>query len=152
MQPNEGHRGGRRAEHGAALAEFAVVVPIMLMMLLVVYDFGRGFMDYVSVSNGARDGARVGATIDHSTEQSLCEVNEAAVRSAARSGAEPLGIPDTAAAIPVVYDPVSGRCTVTVNHTYRPVLPFVTSSFTLPVVGTIGPLWDGTMSETMVSQ
>jgi hypothetical protein len=39
-----------------------------------------------------------------------------------------------------------------VSYTYTPILPFVTASFTLPIVGTIGPIWDGTMSETMVSQ
>ena len=43
-------------------------------------------------------------------------------------------------------------CSVTVSHTYTPILPFVTSTFSIPVVGTVGPLWDGTMSETMVSK
>ena len=49
----------RRREKGAALAELAMVVPVMLAMLLVVFDFGRGFHAYVSVTNGARHAARV---------------------------------------------------------------------------------------------
>jgi hypothetical protein len=46
----------------------------------------------------------------------------------------------------------SGRCSVTVSYTYSPILPFVTSTFSLPFMGSVGPLWNGTMSETMVSE
>lgn len=119
----------------------------MLALLLVVFDFGRGFLEYVSVSNGARDGARVAAQFDIDCTDS---VDRDIIRAAARAAAAPLSSPA------VVVSPVSpgpsGRCAVTVTHTYNVLIPFVTSGFSLPIVGDVGPLWDGTMSETMVSQ
>ena len=51
-RPGDGHD----SERGAALAELAMVVPIMLLLLLVVFDFGQGFLAYISVTDGARDG------------------------------------------------------------------------------------------------
>ncbi len=66
--------------------------------------------------------------------------------AAATNGASPLSV--------TVPDPVltSGLCYVTVNYTYSPVLPFITSSFQLPGIGTVGPLWNGQLSETMSSK
>jgi Flp pilus assembly protein TadG len=126
-------------ERGAALAELAMVVPIMLALLLVVFDFGQGFLAYISVSNGARDGARVAMQ-----DEVACD--SATVKDAARNGASPYNV--------VVPDPVEsdGVCSVTVRLTYSPILPFVTTSWSLPFVGTVGPLWDGTLSHTMVSR
>ena len=46
-------------ERGAALAELAMVVPLALALLLMVFDLGQGFLAYISVADAARDGARV---------------------------------------------------------------------------------------------
>lgn len=118
-----------------------MVVPIMLLLLLVVFDFGQGFLAYISVTDGARDGARVAAQNDID-----CVTDKAVIKQAAMDGASPytVTVPD-----PVV---VAGMCAVTVNYTYTPILPFVTSSFSLPGIGTVGPLWNGNMSEEMRSQ
>jgi Flp pilus assembly protein TadG len=125
-------------ERGAALAELAMVVPIALALLLVVFDLGRGFLAYISVANAARDGARVAMQDD-------VECSNTDLSTAVNNAASPYTVTFTTAV-------VSGRCRVTVNHTYTPILPFVTSSFSLPFMGTVGPLWNGTMSETMVSE
>jgi Flp pilus assembly protein TadG len=126
-----------RGERGAALAEMAMVVPIALALLLVVFDLGRGFLAYISVANAARDGARVAMQDDVgcSNADLSSAVNDAAGQYAVTLSATE----------------VSGRCSVTVSHTYTPILSFVTGSFSMPMVGTVGPLWDGTMTETMVS-
>lgn len=47
--------GGRA--RGQALVEFALVLPIMLLLLLMAVDFGRLFTTYVAVNNAAREGA-----------------------------------------------------------------------------------------------
>lgn len=52
----------RRTDAGQALVEFALVLPVMLMMLFALVDFGRGFYTWLVVTNAAREGARVGAT------------------------------------------------------------------------------------------
>jgi hypothetical protein len=54
------HRSGHRDRTpGQSLVEFALVLPILLILLLGVLDFGRAIFAYNSVSNGARSGARV---------------------------------------------------------------------------------------------
>jgi hypothetical protein len=49
----------RSASRGQALVEFALVLPILLILLLGILDFGRAVAAYNSVSNAARSGARV---------------------------------------------------------------------------------------------
>ena len=44
---------------GQNLVEFALVLPILLILMLGILDFGRAVAAYNSVSNGARSGARV---------------------------------------------------------------------------------------------
>jgi Flp pilus assembly protein TadG len=48
-------------EKGQSLAEFALVVPIFLLLIFAIVDFGMGFHAYITVTNSAREGARVGA-------------------------------------------------------------------------------------------
>lgn len=50
---------GRRTRRGQSLVEFALVLPILLILLLGILDFGRAIAAFNSVSNGARSGARV---------------------------------------------------------------------------------------------
>ncbi len=116
-----------------------MVVPVMLAMLLVVYDFGRGFHAYISVTNGARHAARVAMHDDKACVK-------ADLASFAQGGASPYAVTFT--------DPVEsdGLCYVTVSYAYTPIVPFVTNAFDLPGLGTVGPLWDGVMSETAVSK
>lgn len=64
MEPRT-HR--RRSERGAAIAEFALVVPIFVVMLMGIVDFANAFNDANSVRQGVREGARqlVVADWDH---------------------------------------------------------------------------------------
>ena len=49
-------------EAGQTLVEFALILPIMLLLIFALVDFGRGFYTWLILTNGAREGARVGAT------------------------------------------------------------------------------------------
>ncbi len=54
-----GHRArGRFADRGAAAVEFAIVVPVLLIILLALVDFGRIFFVQVSLAAASREGAR----------------------------------------------------------------------------------------------
>ena len=44
---------------GQSLVEFALILPILLILMLGILDFGRAIAAFNSVSNGARSGARV---------------------------------------------------------------------------------------------
>ena len=54
-------------ERGAAAIEFALVLPILLILILGIFEFGRVFSIQVSLSNAAREGARVMAIQDDQT-------------------------------------------------------------------------------------
>ena len=48
--------GGRSA--GQAMVEFALVAPVLFLLLIAIFQFGQTFTDYIQVTNAARDGAR----------------------------------------------------------------------------------------------
>jgi Flp pilus assembly protein TadG len=48
----------RGKERGEELAETAMVLPILFMLLIGVYWFGQAFRIYGTITNAARDGAR----------------------------------------------------------------------------------------------
>ena len=50
-----------RRERGQSLVETAIVVPILLLLLAAVIDFGRVFDAYIVLTNAAREGARFGS-------------------------------------------------------------------------------------------
>jgi Flp pilus assembly protein TadG len=51
-----------RPERGAAAVEFAIVAPLLFMLVFGIIDFGFGFHSWNAIENAAREGARVGAT------------------------------------------------------------------------------------------
>ena len=56
----------RRNRRGAALVEFAVVVPVFFLMVFGMIEFGRAIMVQQVLTNAAREGARV-AVLDSPT-------------------------------------------------------------------------------------
>ena len=47
-----------RREHGQALVEFALVLPILLLLLCGIIDFGWLYYNQITLNNAAREGAR----------------------------------------------------------------------------------------------
>jgi Flp pilus assembly protein TadG len=62
-------RAGRRA---AAAVEFAVVAPLLFLLLLGMFEFGRMLMVQQILTNGAREGARR-ATLPGSTQAAVSQ-------------------------------------------------------------------------------
>ncbi len=48
----------RRPERGQALAEFALIFPLLVLVVLILVDFARGIFIYSALSDVAREGAR----------------------------------------------------------------------------------------------
>jgi Flp pilus assembly protein TadG len=66
-------RGRRKdGEKGQSLAEFALLVPIFLILVFAIVDFGMGFYSWITVTNAAREGARLGA-VESATEQQIVD-------------------------------------------------------------------------------
>lgn len=51
--------GRKRHERGAALVEFALCVPLLLIVIAGIVDFGFAFQRYEVITNAAREGARM---------------------------------------------------------------------------------------------
>lgn len=47
-----------RTEKGQSFAELAIVLPLLLILLLGIFDIGNGFSTYIALSNASREGAR----------------------------------------------------------------------------------------------
>jgi Flp pilus assembly protein TadG len=100
----------RRAgsERGAAAVEFALVLPILIMLLLGIVEFGRIFNVQVSVTNAAREGARVMA-IENDPAQAAAAAIAAAPSVSPAIGAGNITITPTDCA-------GGGTATVTIDY------------------------------------
>ena len=52
--------GTRRRREGQSLVEFAVVLPVFLLILAGILDFGLGLYSQMTIINASREGARLG--------------------------------------------------------------------------------------------
>jgi Flp pilus assembly protein TadG len=80
-----GHRRRRREERGAAAVEFALVVPILLVLFFGIVNVGIVLTQQLSLSNSARQAARF-AVVD--VEGRTC----GQIESEARNAAETIGM------------------------------------------------------------
>lgn len=54
------HRGPtKRPTRGQSLVEFALIFPILILLLVAIFDLGRAVFAYNSITNAAREGARL---------------------------------------------------------------------------------------------
>lgn len=67
-------RAARHGESGQALAEIAIALPLLLLMLIGIWEFARAYQIQQVVVNAAREGARIvvlpnssGGTVDSAT-------------------------------------------------------------------------------------
>jgi len=49
------------SERSQAMVEFVLVFPIFLVLVFGIIDFGRALQGWITITNAAREGARVGA-------------------------------------------------------------------------------------------
>jgi Flp pilus assembly protein TadG len=59
------NKAGRRrfvpGQTGQAVVEMAVALPLLLILLFGIIDFGRALQAYVTINNASREGARAGS-------------------------------------------------------------------------------------------
>ena len=65
-----------RGEKGQTLVEFALLLPILLLLVIGMLEFGRVLNAWLIVNNGAREGARY-ATVGVSEAEVVAKVEEA---------------------------------------------------------------------------
>jgi Flp pilus assembly protein TadG len=65
MAPLSALRNRLRQERGAELIEMALVLPLLLLIVMGIFDFGFMFREMNVVTNAAREGARTGILPDY---------------------------------------------------------------------------------------
>ena len=68
----------RDSERGAAAVEFAILLPLLLMLVLGTIEFGRAYNAQITLTNAARDGVRVMAINNDPTAAKTAAQNAAA--------------------------------------------------------------------------
>lgn len=68
---------GRRSSPGQALVEFALIIPIFILLVMGIFDLGRAVYGYNTANNAAREAARM-AIVD----QTLTHIKAEAVAHA----------------------------------------------------------------------
>jgi Flp pilus assembly protein TadG len=123
-------RGNRERSSGQALAEFAIITPILCLILLIAIDFGRLFATYVGVTNAAREGAMFGATEPTCVSSTNC-VDPGNITFRARAevgGATSLTVSRTCSASCASAAGATGNTiTVETSQSFVPLTPFITS-------------------------
>ena len=104
----------KRDDRGAAMIEFAIIVPVLLMLLVGIIQFGRAYNIQVGIQAAAREGARELALHGSADE----------VRARVRDAAPSVTIDsiDVGPSCPTTGD---GQAKVVVSETYTFQIPFV---------------------------
>ncbi|HEY8491025.1 MAG TPA: TadE/TadG family type IV pilus assembly protein [Dehalococcoidia bacterium] len=102
----------RRGERGQSLVEFALVLPLFLILVFGIVDFGNALQDYITLSNAAREGARLGVT----------GVPEATIRQRTLDTAAAVGGPVTVT-VTNACGQVGQSLRVQARYTYQPITP-----------------------------
>jgi Flp pilus assembly protein TadG len=74
-----------RRENGTAMLETAITLPILLLVAVGLFEFGRAFQTWQVLTNAAREGARLATTPNQTTDSVTSRV-----RSYMESGQLPL--------------------------------------------------------------
>ena len=126
---------GRRAARstGQGLVEFALVLPIFLVLVMGILDLGLSVFAYNSITNAAREGARLAivnqdsVTIETRATQQSAIARDPTV-TVAFYQKNPDGTPDTSETCPVgasSYIAVGCLAVVTFEGSYTPITPII---------------------------
>lgn len=88
-----------RASRGQAMVEFALIIPVFLMLLFALLDFGRVVFAQQAVTQAAREGARTAmvAALDPTISTAACPGTGTycRIRTAAKAQAAGINLTDT---------------------------------------------------------
>ncbi|TSE14935.1 pilus assembly protein [Arthrobacter sp. KBS0703] len=69
----------KASERGAVAVEFALLAPVLVMLLLGIAEFGRAYNAQITLTNAAREGVRVMAINNSQTDARTAAKNAAAL-------------------------------------------------------------------------
>jgi len=106
-----------RRHHGQSMVEFALILPVLLLLVIGFLDLGRGVYTQAGIANAAREGAR----------SAIIRTNDAAaIRTATKANAIGVELTDDDITITPAQR-ISGQpVTVHVTNRFYAITPFVT--------------------------
>lgn len=110
----------RKRESGQSAVEFALVLPILLLLVCGIIDFGWLFYNQLSVENACREGARVACVNTALSKQNLDKTAEDKVKENIASNLQSLDVDVT---LTNTSDPASGDVIVEVKADMRTLTP-----------------------------
>lgn len=82
-------RGDGRNERGAAAVEFALVLPLLMLLVMGTLDWGYYFFVEQVVTNAAREGARAGTLHDTDPAAAVADATTTATSYVQTAGLKP---------------------------------------------------------------
>lgn len=79
-------RAGRHSEGGASAVEFALILPVLLLLIFGIIDYGLFFFDSIGMRQGAREAARAGVVLRVDTGECGTAVSYENIACTARVG------------------------------------------------------------------
>ena len=115
---------------GAAAVELAIVLPVFLLVIFGIVEFGRAFMAEHILANGARLGARSAIVEGSTNAQVIQQVTDFCVDTLAVNGADVVVVieDETGTAIDLATSTEGDFCRVSVAIAFDKV-SFVTGSY-----------------------
>lgn len=112
------HRRSRGNHRGQGLVEFALVIPLLILMFMGILDFGRAIFAFNSLSNGAREGMRL-AVVNQS---------QTAIQDKVRSASSGISASDvTTTFTPCSVPQIGCMASVTVSYPWLPITPIISN-------------------------
>jgi Flp pilus assembly protein TadG len=121
-----------RRRRGQALVEFALIIPLFLLVLVAIFDLGRAVFAYNTLTNAAREGARTAivnqykpSIIARAKQQTaIVELNDPSVQvDFYQVNAD--GTPNTSVQCALIA--VGCLAVVSFEATYEPITPLVSN-------------------------
>ena len=128
-------RGRARDERGTALIETALTFPLVLLLSVSVFEFGRAFQHWQILTNAAREGARIAVlpgTSDEDVSDRVQSYLEAGRLAAADEATVAIARNDEIS----IGDATASASTVSISYPFefivlQPLMPLVVSSSTV---------------------
>ena len=111
---------------GQTLVEFALIIPLVLMLLLGFLDLGRAIFYYSSLSNAVREGTRQGIVMESVGNQDPRLIS---IVSEYAFGLGPTNVVTIDVSVTNDADGYRDTLQITANHCFVPVTPGIASLF-----------------------
>lgn len=120
----------RREERGAMVVEFGLVVPILLLLVFGIIDFGRAYYTLNNLTSAVREGVRRAVVLeDPMSADAQKEIKDVVVNFSQPLSGPPM---DPADVIVTMHDGTTPDARIEVQASYE--MPLIT-----PLVGQFGP-------------